>query len=1059
MRIVGGKKIDQVYQNPEFLVEILKMLYQNANQDVATVTKFSKMNSFKDTSQFLDVSMNRSKGQKQSDGDESDDINPKLSLTDTPVSGVKILRPGSKLKVGRHLSSSPLVRREGALDFSSIPVESQTQEKIRGESLFMSGEQNREEKGLFGNSLARHKTSLSPRVTFRSDERDGPVFQSRRSGKRSERSKSSSRKTRSFHKSKELIRKESMQKIKQISSRGKTNDSGSKRLKSYDFNQKSLFFPSSSRDSSKRKGYINSLSQRDLHSHSKLSQSSKLAKRRNNLKMSRSQDFFRETDIQQKCLIDLAIEPISENKIKRLHGWLKDLSYLKYYCLEDGLPEECRNGSFFFKLINYLERQPVLKGANTSNPTAIKVNFNKVFDKLGKFEKFNPRYLNSEYYLISGNKDVFWGLVDDIRLVYGNKIGNRLSARDVENTQRQLQGSVERESEGESRSRLSYSISQGPSRTPSAKRTKFHDQSCLTQIQRPEGSVGSKRALKSVLRRPYSSKSKSPSRHSFEQAPSATNYSTISTANLMRSKPKKAGPISVHRSSCNVRYVDLDNTTNGKLKKEKIDVMNLASLEADCSDWFSKLGFRVSRKKTLFDNNLRNGYLLCCVASYVFNRPLKRICKEPKTVVECKNNIESALNLIRGFKTTIPYELLWQTDEIMKGNPQIIWQLFSALKFLHQSNCTSGKMNFNQGANLSSVNMRTLPYSEDQIDQLGTSLMGWLISLGVFNRNLQLPSEIEDVLESVSEGVIISKIIFKLTGKVLRGLHLKPISKPNFTHNVRKCLDFLKEQPRMSRKFLWKVEPVVDCDKLSILGLLEDLHRFGDGLPRRRDPHYFVDGPYIRQFDLSRLKLQDANTSSPLTQPQTQQPPSFLPAAKNPGLGPLVSSSSLEQERGGLNPFRIGGLEDDSQDILDVVKQKPACDSDCDPQEEANLRGQQEYESLKLRHPEVFNPDLLTNPSQEVSTHIEGKETSSGLKNGQKLGFQFMSNDNVLEPSVGQTGHFGISSQDDNSFIDTGALPYDKIRKVVKLLLLLNMPKVVEKETWNSSVWTLFSDG
>ena len=49
----------------------------------------------------------------------------------------------------------------------------------------------------------------------------------------------------------------------------------------------------------------------------------------------------------------------------------------------------------------------------------------------------------------------------------------------------------------------------------------------------------------------------------------------------------------------------------------------------------------------------------------------------------------------------------------------------------------------------------------------------------------------------------------------------------------------------MSRKWIWRCDKIYERDQVSCLGLLEDLHRFHDGLPRRSDPSYFKDGPYI----------------------------------------------------------------------------------------------------------------------------------------------------------------------------------------------------------------------
>lgn len=40
----------------------------------------------------------------------------------------------------------------------------------------------------------------------------------------------------------------------------------------------------------------------------------------------------------------------------------------------------------------------------------------KIFNYLNNFPKMNKRYLNSYKYLIDGDYDVFYGLLDDIRV-------------------------------------------------------------------------------------------------------------------------------------------------------------------------------------------------------------------------------------------------------------------------------------------------------------------------------------------------------------------------------------------------------------------------------------------------------------------------------------------------------------------------------------------------------------------------------------------------------------------------------------------------------------------
>jgi hypothetical protein len=52
----------------------------------------------------------------------------------------------------------------------------------------------------------------------------------------------------------------------------------------------------------------------------------------------------------------------------------------------------------------------------------MRVNYHKTFEYLGNFEKFNPRYLMAENYLIESIPEVFWGLLDDIYHYYHGKV-------------------------------------------------------------------------------------------------------------------------------------------------------------------------------------------------------------------------------------------------------------------------------------------------------------------------------------------------------------------------------------------------------------------------------------------------------------------------------------------------------------------------------------------------------------------------------------------------------------------------------------------------------------
>ena len=52
-----------------------------------------------------------------------------------------------------------------------------------------------------------------------------------------------------------------------------------------------------------------------------------------------------------------------------------------------------------------------------------------------------------------------------------------------------------------------------------------------------------------------------------------------------------------------------------------------------------------------------------------------------------------------------------------------------------------------------------------------------------------------------------------------------------------------------------------------------------------------------------------------------------------------------------------------------------------------------------------------------------------------------------------------ILKGDPTLFVRLDKEEIEKVRKVIKLLLLVNMPKVVEREAWEGKIWSLFSDG
>ena len=73
--------------------------------------------------------------------------------------------------------------------------------------------------------------------------------------------------------------------------------------------------------------------------------------------------------------------------------------------------------------------------------------------------------------------------------------------------------------------------------------------------------------------------------------------------------------------------------------------------------------------------------MLCLVVSRIKKAPLGKIYKSPKSIGECRFNLEKALNILRENKgSEFPLVLLWKTNDILEGNDNIIWGIYYYIK-------------------------------------------------------------------------------------------------------------------------------------------------------------------------------------------------------------------------------------------------------------------------------------------------------------------------------------------------------------------------------------------
>mmetsp|Transcript_15780 Transcript_15780/g.30512 ORF Transcript_15780/g.30512 Transcript_15780/m.30512 type:complete len:1255 (-) Transcript_15780:3-3767(-) len=152
---------------------------------------------------------------------------------------------------------------------------------------------------------------------------------------------------------------------------------------------------------------------------------------------------------------------------------------------------------------------------------------------------------------------------------------------------------------------------------------------------------------------------------------------------------------------------------------------------------------------------------------------------------------------------------------------------------------------------------RLLPYSAAQLGELETALIKWLNGLGVLEE-FGVSGQIKSLLgppalrKACSDGAMLASVIRAIQGGQspnIRGL-IFPACTPQVERgNVEKILDFLRKQNSMGRRFLFAGDGLFNADRLALLGILEDLHRFHAGaLPRPSGP---VPGesPFLGIYD------------------------------------------------------------------------------------------------------------------------------------------------------------------------------------------------------------------
>ena len=580
------------------------------------------------------------------------------------------------------------------------------------------------------------------------------------------------------------------------------------------------------------------------------------------------------------------------NEIKfRLFDWLCSINLLKERSetLIAKLHKICKHGIIFADLINRLEgKHDVIKGierASTSRTTTIS-NYIKLMDYLKKFEKMNPRYLHAQIYLMDGNEDVFWGLLDDIYHLYYHKISphdlryrqETRSKRSPIPTSRTPSPYFEEERRRNSnlnkdsisrrgillRGRFSddrntfrnsnkrngsqgYINSMGSDRQSHDSRNQYRSNSHDEELDRRNEDLVNENNIKDSGRL----SSRWEVRDSYSEL--HTKRTSICNTNRSNSPNLKSSRISAQGISR--RYsIQKENKapqdSKSKTKNEEDLIVVDIETENIINEWLIRLGLPripVNQNLPLFEDSLRNGFLLVKLLERLKIEKINKIYHEPKSIDECRYNVYTVFRALSKNAISIPSFLKGKEEAILKGNRSIVLSLLFCLKELQ-----SKKENLFGATNSNIDEHKTYipPCSEKDIKLLEESLLCWMIDLKLINGHRVTIRNFKDLIEGLKDGVLLCSLVSTILKENHNAIHKKPTSELHCISNIRKALEGLRKRKNMGQRYLWKEKEIYDGSRYIILGLLQDIHQFTDGVKPRASYNYYLEGLYIPEGSL-----------------------------------------------------------------------------------------------------------------------------------------------------------------------------------------------------------------
>jgi len=530
--------------------------------------------------------------------------------------------------------------------------------------------------------------------------------------------------------------------------------------------------------------------------------------------------------------------------------WLQEISLIRKNAVSIAeFPSYCRNGVLLSDLICRLEgRQTKLKNIdrNPKTSTVVYANIRKCVEHLRSYEKMNSRFLWNIQDIIDGNADLIWGLLDDMWHFYHHKASP-------------FDAAFSKSKSLESNTQTGRpSNSQTPDSSPFRKKTDrlneyatpgsaSREKSPITQKSTGYQNYISQTAEKSPL------KTNSIQTMRLQTTQRSNSYAQIHSKSPIRNRAGSVSkridtsmdiPVNISsRSNIGSHRNSLNNSVR---KQERVFEFPILDEEKERITrlWLKSLNLTVlsiQESEDMLKNPYRNGLLLCELIEILENIRIPNKIIKPIAVRQAQQNIQKALRyLFKAKPYSFPTYFIDSIEciqAILRGQRNAIWGLLNSIREAYPQTEPRNQ------PYLHLIGIE-LPYSVDKLRRLEISILVWLKALGVIPMKRNEDNRLVSILEiehEIRNGTLLCEIAQILSGQHLHGIFKNPKTDATSLTNIRKALDCLRSLPRINPKYLWKEKEIFSGDRSTILGLLEELHKYYDGVSNDKS---FV-GPYL----------------------------------------------------------------------------------------------------------------------------------------------------------------------------------------------------------------------